>query len=125
MLEDRVAEPALFNAWTAAGIPETCHNLDVVLAAAAARDREACKRLVDIAKALKPKLRNPRGRVPSLASATHEIFFVMRGREGAYTYDSDSGDIIDPVTEATRLAMNDPDFDPRPAYRRRQRSPHR
>src|SRR5208282_1590791 len=34
------------------------------------------------------------------------------------------GDFTDPLTRATRLAFGDPDFDPRPAFRRqRARSP--
>ncbi len=119
-LEGPSVEVSLCEAWAMAGLPDSFHLLEKLVAMAMDRDADACQRLTEIARALRPGLRDPRGRVPSLESATHEALLALR-EKGAYTYDDVSGDMTDASTRATRVAMNAPDFDPRPAQRRQRR----
>ena len=79
------------------------------------RDAAACRQLTEISMALRSHLRDPRGRIPSVASTTHEL--LLHWHKGAYTYDAYAGDMTDSATRATRVAMNALDFDPRPARR--------
>ncbi len=119
-LEESSVEVPLCEAWAMAGLPDSFHLLEKLVATAMDRDADACQRLTEIARALRPALRDPRGRVATLESATHEAFLALR-EKGAYTYDDVLGDITDASTRATRVAMNAPDFDPRPAQRRQRR----
>jgi hypothetical protein len=113
-------EVSLREAWAMAGLPHSFNLLEKLVAMAMDREADACQRLTEIARALRPELRDSRGRVPSLESATHEAFLALR-EKGAYTYDDVSGDMTDAATRATRVAMNAPNFDPRPAQRRQRR----
>jgi hypothetical protein len=85
-------------------------------------DEIASGRLAEIAASLSRRLSGRRGPKPSAASAAHEYFLesvVPRmERPRAYTWNDLEGRCTDTVTEATRREFNDPDFDPRPAYRR-------
>ena len=113
-------EVSLREAWAMADLPHSFNLLEKLVAMAMDRDADACHRLTEIARALRPGLRDPRGRFPTLESATHEALLALR-EKGAYTYDDVSGDMTDAATRATRIAMNAPDFDPRPAQRRQRR----
>jgi hypothetical protein len=115
-----LVEALLSKAWAMASLPDSFHMLETLVALAIDRDPDACQRLTEIASALRPGLRDPRGRVPSLESATHQIFLELR-EKGAYTYDDLLGDRTDVATKATRIAMHAPDFDPRPAQRRQRK----
>jgi hypothetical protein len=117
-LDDGLAIPVLGAAWTKANLPDSEYSLIPLLKRACARDAEACKALVAICAALKPHLPDPRGRIPSLASVTHEL--LLHGVDCAYTYDPIDGDFNDPATMATRRALNEPTFDPRRAHERQK-----
>ena len=97
----------------AAGVRENVDLLNEIIDQAMNRDGKACTRLIEISKALRPHLPNPRGRLPDVPSATHELFLHLQKQ--AYTYDPIKGDMADKATRATRTAMASPDFDPRPA----------
>ena len=83
---------------------------------AAARDVTACERLLEACRELKPHVPDPRGRIPSDASATHELLLHLLKR--AYTYDAVNDCYNDPATRATRIAMNVDNFRPQSAHRR-------
>jgi hypothetical protein len=42
----------------------------------------------------------------------------------AYTWNDREGECVDPAAKATRIAVGDPSFDPRYAYRLRKRQLH-
>ena len=117
-LNELEVEARLGNARALAGISETIDSLKELVGRAMDRDDASCRRLIEISKALRPHLCDPRGRVPSVTSTTHELFLHVW--TGAYTYDPIADDMTDGATLATRTAMNDPNFDPRPAQRRRR-----
>ena len=117
-LDEPAVEAPLCEACTAARISETIDSLKELVERATNRDNAACRRLIAISKALSPHLIDPRGRAPSVESTTHELLLVFE--EQAYTYDPIDGDMVDRATLATRTAMNNPNFDPRPAWRRRK-----
>ena len=82
-------------------------------------DHTACQRVREMAAVLAPHLSVRRGRKVSAASSAHELLLSLVSE--SYTWDDLLGDYSDPQTGATRLAFGDPDFDPRPAHRRRKR----
>jgi hypothetical protein len=118
--EDPLVQPTIWRVWMSGDLSGSPDVLRVVISDAAERDRAACQLLTEIAEKLRPNLRNSRGRVPELPSATHEVLLDARKR-GAYTYDPVSGKITDAATQATRIALDAPDFDPRPAHSRQKR----
>ena len=80
------------------------------------------KRIAEVVLKLGPALSVPRGPKISAASAAHE-FILENGLPSelgcsAYTLSGSDGDFTDPLTQATRREFGNPDFDPRPAYRR-------
>jgi len=82
-----------------------------------------CRRIREIAARLAPHLLLRRGPKIGGASAAHEFFLagIERVSEAhAYSWSASQEDFTDPVTEATRREFNEPDFDPRPAHRRRK-----
>ena len=83
------------------------------------RDTAACQLLIEKSEALRPHLADPRGRALTVAGATHELLLDLLKR--TFAYDPTKGDFTDGATRATRVAMNSPNFDPRPACRRRKR----
>ena len=99
------------------------HDYDQFLERAA-HDQPARERLIELAARVAPQLTMRRGPRISAASAAHE-FLLENGigvREvNLYTWDPEIGDFTDPQTRATRLEFDEPDFDPRPAYRRLMR----
>lgn len=115
-LDDEMAMPALCHAWTKAGILGTPYSIGELAERAVRRDPAACSRLREICAALKPVISDPRGRIPSEASVTHELQLHLLRQ--AYTYDPIDGVYDDPATRATEIAMRTQKFDPRPAYRR-------
>jgi hypothetical protein len=93
------------------------------LEAVADGDYVASQRVTEIAGVLAPRLAVPRGRKASAASIAHEFWLSDMGKltgQMSYTWDEARGDFTDPLTRATRLAFGDPDFDPRPAFRRQK-----
>jgi hypothetical protein len=101
-----------------------CHDLSRLLDQAIQRDPEACDMLTDLADVLVAHLPDPRGRPLSVATACHQLllyYLYELGKPAAYTWNNvagDSGDFVDKATAATREAVGDPLFDPRPAHRR-------
>jgi hypothetical protein len=115
-LNEALVEVPLRNACAVVGLSMSIDSLQALVGRAIDRDDAACQRLVEISRMLRRRLRDPRGRVPSIASVSHELFLHLVKR--AYTVDLFDGDMTDPATSATRTAIGDPDFDPRPARRR-------
>jgi hypothetical protein len=94
------------------------------LEAAALGDPAACRRAAQIAAAIVPHLSVRRGPRTKPASRAHELLLMYlngQSQSTSYTWDDLSGDFIDPMTLATRISFEDPDFDPRPARRRQKR----
>lgn len=93
-----------------------------LLKAAALSPNEALPQLREIAAELSLHLSIPCGPKVSAASAAHEFFLEdivpSIGRSSAYTWSDLEEDFTDSLTEATRREFNEPDFDPRSAYRR-------
>lgn len=102
--------------FAAAGIPEERYAFGELVAQAASRSPAACDRLADICAQIKPHLIDPRGRIASLASATHEV--LLAGSRQPVSAGGSLDVYEDPATRGTRQAFNDPDCDPRPARRR-------
>jgi hypothetical protein len=115
-LGNGMASSALYDACVKAGIPETVSSFAELAECAKAREAIACTRLSDVCRALKPLVVDPRGLVPSEASATHELYLSLANR--GYTFDAVSDAFVDSATLATRIAKNLPKFDPRSARRR-------
>jgi hypothetical protein len=114
------ADPFIRSWLDEAGPPLSTRDLREITALAVNRDERACQRLVEIAEALAPYLPDPRGRRVSVGTGVHLFLILHFGSSGhrpAYTWSDEKGDFVDPLTDATRLFLRDPDFDPRPAYR--------
>lgn len=96
-------------------------ELATVVDAAASKDKEACARLCQIARAIAPHMPDPRGRLVSMETATHLFLLYELQNSGmpvAYTWDPiEEEDYTDPATCATRQATGCPDFDPRSAVK--------
>ena len=114
---DRAAQKAGF--WLAST------EFNQLVEAACERDEAACRELGRMAEQLAPHLPEKRGRRISVETCIH-IFFQRHlesaGIKRAYTYSEKDGndDFVDPVTQATRLAVNNPDFSPVYANRLRK-----
>jgi hypothetical protein len=95
-----------------------------LIEAACRRDRGACRELGRTAELLRPHLRGKSGRPISLQTCIHIMFqrhLEYAGVQSAYTYSEIEGDdFVDPVTQATRLAVNNPEFSPLYANRLRK-----
>jgi hypothetical protein len=82
-----------------------------------------CRRITEIAFHVAPRLSLGRGPKISASSAAHEFFLaVLVHVDGvhAYTWSPLEENFIDFVTNATRVEFDEPNFDPRPAHRRRK-----
>jgi hypothetical protein len=92
--------------------------------AACERDEGACRELGRTAVLLAPHLPAKSGRPISTATCIHLMLLTMLELEGnysAYTYsDFKRRDFVDPMTQATRLALNKPRFSPLRANRLRK-----
>jgi len=91
--------------------------------AACERAEAACRELGRMAERLAPHLPDKRGRPISVETCAHILFqYVLEhaGIKRAYTYSESNDNFVDPVTHATRLAVNNPDFSPRYANRLRK-----
>ena len=78
-------EAPLHEALATAALPEAMYALKELIDRALDRDTAACRRLVEISQALHPHLADPRGRAPTVASATHELLLDLLKR--TFTYD--------------------------------------
>ena len=79
------------------------------------------ERITTIAAAVAPSVRRVRGPKITAASAAHELFLETNasfGLPAGYTWRELERDFVDPETQITRLEFDNPDFDPRSAYRR-------
>jgi len=123
-LADGYAELALREACHEAGQPELASELLDSSYKAAGRDSAACQMLPCCAAQLLPYLADPRGRPLSVATAMHEFLLNVMHDEGtprAFSWSYVNERFVDPVTEATQIAVGNRTFDPRPAVRRFQR----
>jgi hypothetical protein len=103
-----------------------------LIEAACERDEGACRELGRTAALLAPHLPAKSGRPISTATCIHLVLLTMLEHEGkysAYTYsdftysDFERPDFVDPVTQATRLALNKPRFSPLRANQLRKARP--
>jgi len=108
-----------------AGLSLTATEFSQLIALACERDETACRDLARMAEQLAPHLPEKRGRPISADTCTH--IFLQRHLESwgvnrAYTYSEKDGDndFMDQVTQATRLAVNNPRFSPLHATRLRK-----
>jgi hypothetical protein len=83
-------------------------------------DRFAQESATAIAAAIKHRASVPRGPKVSPASAAHEYILETLRTFGnaAYTWSDTESVFTDQLTNATAEEFDEPDFDPRPAYRR-------
>ena len=103
-----------------AGLPLTAWDVREVAVLAGNGDKDACKRLVEIAKTLLPYLPDPRGRPVSTGTGVHLflLFYITTpAYRPSYTWSDIESDFVDPMTRASRVLLGDPNFDPRPACR--------
>ena len=118
------ARVAINKAVTQADLPVEATEFNQLIEAACRRDRGACRELARTAELLRPHLRGKNGRPISLETCIHIMFqrhLEYGGVQGSYTYSEIEGDdFVDPVTQATRLAVNNPDFSPLYANRLRK-----
>lgn len=83
------------------------------------------QRIREIASLISPRLAVPRGPKVRIASVAHEFFLnpkmglAPRRRPSAYR--NRDAEYVSPLTAATCLEFDEPDFDPRPAQRRKAR----
>ena len=120
LLDDGSAEPLLRSELEKSGLQPGPDDFYTIIERACNRDGEGCRFLVEAAKALVHHLPDPRGRPLSTATGMHLLllwYLGSSGRKIAYTWSEDAEQFVDPATRATRLVVNDPDFDPRPAWR--------
>jgi hypothetical protein len=92
-----------------------------LLERASKADPAACRRAADIAKAVAGDVPPPRGRKVGVATTTHELLVQrlhIAGKVLAHTWSDEQGDFVDPLPQATRDEIGDPDFNPRSALRR-------
>ena len=114
------AEPFIGNWLWQADLPLMAEDLRQLAALTINRDENACERLVHIAKALLPYLPDPRGRPVSRGTGIPLLlllFIAEPADRPSYTWSDVQGDFVDPLTNATRVLLRDPNFDPRPACR--------
>jgi hypothetical protein len=110
-------EPIIRTAFEKAGVPLYCDDFREIAGAAAARDPQASAQLVEISRAVLPYLCDPRGRRVSAGTGIHLLLLHYHDGQRSYTWSPNDEDYVDPLTRATREFLNDPDFDPQPAYR--------
>jgi hypothetical protein len=107
-----------------AGLRLTTSEFSELVEAACERNQAACRRLVWMAQQLAPHLPEKRGRPISIETCTHMVFQELVAGGGicpSYTFSEVNGDdFVDPVTQATRLAVNNPRFSPLGAKRLRK-----
>ena len=110
------AQIAIDNAAKKAGLSLDAVEFDQLIAGACERDEGVCRKLGRTAELLAPYLPGKSGRPISTETCIH--LMLQRWLEhasvaSAYTYSEiDGGDFVDPATQATRLAVNDPGFSP-------------
>jgi hypothetical protein len=115
------ASVAIDRAAKKAGLSSGATEFGQLIEAACERDEVACRELGRTAALLAPHLPAKSGRPISTATCIHEMLLTMLehgGNYSAYTYSDFKGrDFVDPVTEATRAALNKPRFSPLRANR--------
>jgi hypothetical protein len=118
------ASIAIDKAANKAGLSSGSAEFRQLIDAACERDEGACRELGRTTALLAPHLPAKSGRPISTATCIHLMLLTMLEHEGnysAYTYsDYKRRDFVDPVTQATRLALNKPRFSPLRANRLRK-----
>jgi hypothetical protein len=103
-----------------AGRPELTYELERIIERVINREPMARHILVDTAKTLLSGLPDPRGRRCNIKTAKHQLLLHLleaKKMPRAYTWNDREGECVDPAAKATRIAVGDPSFDPRYAYR--------
>jgi hypothetical protein len=120
------AEIAINGAARKAGLSWGATEFNQLVGAACQRDEVACHKLVRITKRLAPYLPEKGGRPISVETCIHILVQRQLEHAGipcAYTYSEiDGDDFVDPVTQATRLAVSNPNFSPLYANRLRKKT---
>jgi hypothetical protein len=115
------ASVAIDRAAKKAGLSSGAFEFGQLVEAACGRDEVACRELGRMAELLAPHLPAKNGRPISTATCTHAMLLRMLehgGSYSAYTYsDFKERDFVDPVTQATRAALNEQRFSPLRANR--------
>jgi hypothetical protein len=118
------AQVAIRTAAQTAGLSVDLTEFNQLLQSACARDETACRELAQMAARLAPHLPEKSGRPISVETCTHLMLLRCLehfGHRSSYTYSEiEGGDYVDPVTHATRLAVNKPGFSPRYANKLRK-----
>jgi hypothetical protein len=118
------AKVAIPTAAQKAGLSVDLTEFNQLLQSACARDETACRELGQTVARLAPHLPEKSGRPISVETCTHlmfQLYLEHVGLRSSYTYSEiEDGDYVDPVTHATRLAVNKPRFSPRYANRLRK-----
>jgi hypothetical protein len=113
-------DKAIMKAGLSSGAIEFCQLVE----ATCERDEGACRELGRTAALLAPHLPTKSGRPISMETYTHLMFHRYLehiGHRRSYTYSElEGGNFVDPVTAATRLAVNKPRFSPRYANKLRK-----
>jgi hypothetical protein len=108
------AHVAINKATKQANLSTDATEFNQLIKAASHRNQGACRELGRTAEILAPHLPGKSGRPISLETCIHIMFqhqLEYVGVQGAYTFSEiEGGDFVDPVTQATRLAVNNPDF---------------
>lgn len=110
LIQNEPGELALSKILTGLKVPLRAASVVAIVTRASAKDPEACVRLLELCRLLKPHAR-PHGRPVTEASATHELLLAGTGR--GY-----SSGVPDKATKATRDAFKERRFSPRPAFKR-------
>jgi hypothetical protein len=100
--------------------PELTYELEQIIERVINREPTARHTLVDTAKTLLSGLPDPRGRRFNIKTAKHQLLLHLleaKKMPRAYTWNDREGECVDPAAKATRIAVGDPSFDPRYAYR--------
>src|ERR1700736_1664353 len=103
-----------------AGRPELAYELEQIIERVINRKPTARHTLVYTAKTLLSGLPDPRGRRFNIKTAKHQLLLHLleaKKMPRAYTWNDREGECVDPAAKATRIAVGDPSFDPRYAYR--------
>ena len=103
-----------------AGRPELTYELERIIERVINREPTARHPLVDTAKTLLSGLPDPRGRRFNIKTAKHQLLLHLleaKKMPRAYTWNDREGKCVDSAAKATRIAVGDPSFDPRYAYR--------
>jgi hypothetical protein len=116
LFDDGAAKTLIELAVKQSNLRLTLNEISQIVRLAENRNETACRRLVCIAQKLVISLPDSRGRSISEQTGVHRSLLGFLGDLGhptGHTWCAMLDDFSDPLTRATRLAVGDPDFNPR------------